>query len=65
MTWRTAVTADVEAVLGLTPAGYPGNKATILSVRAQLTQFRSPLGQLNTAAGDVTEIEDLLSQRAS
>jgi hypothetical protein len=64
-TVQSAVTADVEAVLGLTPAGYPGNKATILSVRAQLTQFRSPLGQLNTAAGDVTEIEDLLSQRAS
>lgn len=56
-------TADVNAVLALTPAGYPANKATILSVRAQLTQFRSPLGQLNSASGDVSEIELLLSQR--
>jgi len=60
---RSSAGADVQAVLALTPAGYPGNKATILSVRAQLTQFRSPLGQLNTAAGDVAEIEFLLSQR--
>ena len=59
----SAASADVRAVLALTPAGYPGNKATILNVRAQLTQFRSPLGQLNTAAGDVAEIEFLLSQR--
>jgi hypothetical protein len=58
-------TRDVQAVLALTPAAYPGNKATILSVRAQLTQFRSPLGQLNTATNDVNQIEILLSQRAS
>jgi hypothetical protein len=62
-TVKSAASADVQAVLALTPAGYPGNKATILGVRAQLTQFRSPLGQLNTAAGDVAEIEFLLSQR--
>jgi hypothetical protein len=58
-------TRDVQAVLSLTPAAYPGNKATILSVRAQLTQFRSALGQLNTATNDVNQIEILLSQRAS
>ncbi len=56
---------DVQAVLALTPAGYPGNKATILSVRAQLAQFRSALGQLNTATNDVNQIEILLSQRAA
>jgi len=58
-------TRDVQAVLVLTPAGYPGNKATILSVRAQLAQFRSALGQLNTATNDVNQIQILLSQRAS
>ena len=62
---RSSATRDVQAVLSLTPAAYPGNKATILSVRAQLTQFRSPLGQLNTATNDVNQIEILLSQRAS
>jgi hypothetical protein len=41
--------ADAEAVLALTPAGYPGNKAAILSVRAQLLQLKSPLGPLNSA----------------
>jgi hypothetical protein len=56
---------DVQAVLALTPAGYPANKATILSVRAQLAQFRSALGQLNTATNDVNQIEILLSQRTS
>jgi hypothetical protein len=63
-TVKSAATGDVEAVLALTPAGYPGNKTTILNARAQLTQFRSPLGQLNTGAGDVNEIEFLLSQSA-
>lgn len=58
-------TRDVQAVLALTPAGYPGNKATILSVRGQLAQFRSALGQLNTATNDVNQIEILLSQRTS
>jgi hypothetical protein len=63
-TVRSAATADVQATLALTPAGYPGNKSTILNVRAQLTQLRSPLGPLNTAAGDVNEIQTLLSQHA-
>jgi|HubBroStandDraft_6_1064221.scaffolds.fasta_scaffold00103_40 hypothetical protein len=63
-TVRSAATADVQAILALTPAGYPGNKSTILNVRAQLTQFRSPLGPLNTAASDVNEIQTLLSQHA-
>ena len=58
-------TRDVQAVLALAPAGYPGNKATILSIRAQLAQFRSSLGQLNTATNDVNQIQILLSQRAS
>jgi hypothetical protein len=58
---KSTVTSDLEAVLALTPAGYPGNKATILSARAHMTQFRSPLGQLNTGAGDVHEIELLLT----
>jgi hypothetical protein len=62
---KSTVTRDVEAVLALTPAGYPGNKTTIVSARAHMTQFRSPLGQLNTAAGDVNEIELLLSERAA
>ncbi len=64
-TVTSGATADVEALLALSPAGYPVNRATILSTRAQLTQFRAPLGQLNTAAGDVSEIESLLSQRTS
>lgn len=55
-------TNDLNAVLALTPAGYPGNKATILSVRAQLTQFRSPLGQLNSAATDVNDIDQLIAE---
>jgi hypothetical protein len=42
---RTA-TEGVQAVLALTPAGYPANKATILSVRSQLLQVKSPLGPL-------------------
>jgi hypothetical protein len=64
-TVRSAATADVEAVLALTPAGYPGNKSTILSVRAQLAQLRAPLGQLNTGVGDVNEINTLLNLRAT
>jgi hypothetical protein len=64
-TVKSTVTSDLEAVLALSPAGYPGNKATILSARAHMTQFRSPLGQLNTGAGDVNEIEFLLSERAA
>ena len=63
-TVRSTATADVQAVLALTPAGYPGNKSTILSVRAQLTQLRAPLGPLKSAGGDVNEIQTLLSQRA-
>ncbi len=57
---KSTVTRDLEAVLALTPAGYPGNKTTIVSARAHMTQFRSPLGQLNTAAGDVNELELLM-----
>jgi len=64
-TVRSNATSDVAAVLALTPAGYPGNKSTILSVRAQLAQLRSPLGQLNTGVGDVNEINTLLSLRPS
>jgi hypothetical protein len=64
-TVRATASAQVEAVLGLTPAGYPGNKATILSARAQLTSLRAPLGPLNTGVGDVNEIGTLLSLRAS
>lgn len=64
-TVRAAASAQVEAVLALTPAGYPGNKATILSARAQLTQLRAPLGPLSTAVGDVNEIGTLLSLRVA
>ena len=64
-TVRSTATADVLAVLGLSPSGWPGNKATILRVRAELAQMRSPLGQLNTAVGDVNEISSLLSLRVS
>jgi hypothetical protein len=52
--------ADAQAVLALTPAGYPGNKATILSVRAQLLQLKSPLGPLNAGenlVGAITTTE--------
>jgi hypothetical protein len=63
-TVRSTATADVQAVLALTPAGYPGNKSTILNVRAQLTQLRAPLGPLTSAGGDVDEIQTLLSQHA-
>jgi len=61
-TVSSATSADVNTVLALTPAGYPGNKATILNVRAQLVQFRSSLGQLNAGSGDVNEIQLLLSE---
>ena len=64
-TVRGAASAQGEAVLALTPAGYPGNKATILSARAQLTQLRAPLGPLSTAVGDVNEIGTLLSLRVA
>jgi hypothetical protein len=63
-TIRSTATADVQAILALTPAGYPGNRSTILSVRAQLTQLRAPLGPLTSAGGDVNEIQTLLSQHA-
>ena len=62
---RSSATADVKAILALTPAGFPGNKSTILNVRAQLAQLRSPLGPLNTGVGDVNEIDNLLSQHAA
>lgn len=64
-TVRATATADVLAVLSLSPSGWPGNKATILRVRAELAQLRSPLGPLNTAVGDVNEISSLLSLRVS
>ena len=64
-TVRATATAAVDAVLALTPAGYPGNKSTILSARAQLTELRAPLGAVNTGVGDVNEIGTLLSLRAS
>jgi hypothetical protein len=53
---RTAVTADVQAVLALTPSGFPGNRSIIQQARASLVQIRSPLGYLGVAAGDVSEI---------
>jgi hypothetical protein len=64
-TVRTTATAAVDALLGLSPAGYPGNRSTILGARAQLTQLRAPLGPLNAGVGDVNEIGTLLSLRAS
>jgi hypothetical protein len=56
--------ADINALLALTPAGYPGNKSVILSVRAQLTQLKSPLGPLNAGVGDVNELTTLLGARS-
>jgi hypothetical protein len=64
-TVRSTASADVEAVLALSPAGYPGNRSTILNVRAELAQLRAPLGPLNLGVGDVNEIDNLLAQRAA
>jgi hypothetical protein len=58
----STATRDIETVLGLTPAGYPGNQATIVSVRAQLVQLKSGLGPLNAGAGEITAITTDLSQ---
>lgn len=62
-TAKATASSAVLAVLSLTPSGYPGNKSTILSQRARLVALKAPLGRLNTAVGDVNEIETLLLQR--
>ena len=62
VTATKTATADAEAVLALTPAGYPGNKATILNVRAQLLQLKSPLGPLNSGDNLIPGITTLESE---
>jgi len=61
---RVQANAAVSAVLGLTPAGFPGNKATIQSSRAALTALRTPFGTLSDAIGDVDSINSLLGSGA-
>jgi hypothetical protein len=61
-TARNTASADAAAVLALTPAGYPGNKATILSVRAQLLQLKSPLGPLNSGQNLIPGITTSLGE---
>jgi hypothetical protein len=53
-------TADANTVLALTPAGYPGNKATIQNVRAQELQLKAPLGPLTIGQDDVNYIDQYL-----
>jgi hypothetical protein len=61
-TATSTATADVKAVLTLTPAGYPGNKAAIVSIRAQLLQLKAPLGPLTSGVGNVNYLENLQQQ---
>jgi hypothetical protein len=53
---QTAVSSALASVLALTPAGFPGNKATIVAARSTFTALRSPGGALGTAIGDASEI---------
>ncbi len=53
---QTALNSALSSVLSLTAAGFPGNKATIVSARATLTALRSPNGAVGTAIGDAAEI---------
>lgn len=59
----TTASQDIDTVLALTPAGYPGNKATIVNVRAQLLQLKSGLGPLNAGAGEITDLQTELNQQ--
>ncbi len=59
-TAREKANAAVSAALSLTAAGFPGNRATIQSSRAVLTQLRAPFGTLSDANGDVNSITSLL-----
>ncbi len=61
-TATSTASQDIETVLALTPAGYPGNKTTIQNVRAQLVQIKAPLGPLNAGLGDVNAVNLLLNQ---
>jgi len=63
-TAREQASAAVTAVLGLTAAGFPGNKAIIQSSRAVLTQLRAPFGTMSGAVGDVNAITSLLGAGA-
>jgi hypothetical protein len=53
---QNAVNAALSSVLSLTAAGFPGNKATIVSARSTLTALRSPNGAIGRAVGDAAEI---------
>jgi hypothetical protein len=61
---RQTANAAVSAVLSLTASGFPGNKGTITSARAQLTQLRGPAGFLGLAQADLARINNLLSLRS-
>jgi hypothetical protein len=58
---RSTIDSVLTSVLSLTPGGFPANKATILSARAQLSQLRAPLGNLSGANGDAAQLVQLLS----
>ena len=58
---KQTVLSGIGAVLSLTPSGFPGNKATITSVRNAFIQMRSPLGKVSEAKADVNVILALLA----
>lgn len=60
---RATVDSALAAVLSLTAAGFPGNKATIQAVRTALIQLRSPSGRIGEANADATAILELLAKR--
>ncbi len=51
-----ALNSSLSTVLSLTAAGFPGNKAAIVSARSTLTALRGPSGSLGKALGDAAEI---------
>ena len=53
----TALQGQADAVLALTPAGYPGTTSTLLAVRSRLSTARTDLGK---ARDDVETIRDIL-----
>jgi hypothetical protein len=60
---RATVGSALAAVLSLTAAGFPGNKATIQAVRSALIQLRSQSGRIGRANADANAILELLAKR--
>jgi hypothetical protein len=53
---QSAVGSGLNSVLSLTAAGFPGNKASIVSARSTFNALRSPSGAIGNAVGDAAEI---------